>query len=216
MYSVGINCYSIFLQVFTLWTKILWVLTTSGDPCVRSLLSPKADKTQYLHFSTRASRRRSAVTVAKNRVSTSSKSKSSSVAVSKPPLQSDMQSNPTGRGGSRRKRSSLTSSRTDPTKKTKAVGAENISTTGDILELPVDNTFKKTGDSAIVVHHSPQPSIEILDTDGDGGGSGLVIQNQAASTAMMGANSSMPPVSHSENKSGSSRLNYHLPLHTGS
>lgn len=127
-----------------------------------------------------------------------------------------MQSNPTGRGGTRRKRSSLTSGGSDPTKKTKAVGGDDISAAVETHEFPVDDAFKKTGDSTVVIHHSPQPSIEILNTDCGGGRTGPLLQHQVASTAVTGGNSSMPHVSQSENKSGSSRLNYHLPLRIGS
>ncbi|KNA11057.1 hypothetical protein SOVF_138690, partial [Spinacia oleracea] len=66
---------------------------------------PKAKYDTISTYSTRASSRRSTTTVAKNRVSAACKSKSSSVVVSKAPPSSTMQSNPTGRGGTRRKRS---------------------------------------------------------------------------------------------------------------
>lgn len=55
----------------------------------------------------------------------------------------------------------------------------------------------------------------ILETAGGTGGTGPVAQNQAISTPMLGDNSSMPPMSPSVNKSGNSRMNYHLSLRTG-
>ncbi|XP_056691117.1 uncharacterized protein [Spinacia oleracea] len=127
-----------------------------------------------------------------------------------------MQSNPTGRGGRTRKRSSLTSGRSDPTKKSKAAGGDDVSAAVDQYEIHADDAFKKTADSAVAVHPSPQPSIEILDEEDRGGENEAPFQHCAMSAAVTGGNSSMPPVSRSENRSGDSRLNYHLPLRTGS
>ncbi|KNA19231.1 hypothetical protein SOVF_063280, partial [Spinacia oleracea] len=149
---------------------------------------PKGKYDTISTYSTRASSRRSAVTVAKNRVGTGSKTKSSSASISKTAQPSNMQSNPTGRGGKSRKRSSLTSGRSDPNLKSKAAGGDDV---------------------------SAAPSIEILDIEGGGGENEPPLQHCATSAAVTGGNSSMPPVSRSENRSGDSRLNYHLPLRTG-
>ncbi|XP_056689158.1 uncharacterized protein [Spinacia oleracea] len=126
-----------------------------------------------------------------------------------------MQSNPTARGGKSRKRSSLTSGRSDPNKKSKAAGGDDISVAVETQEFPADDALKKTVDSTVVVHQSPQPSIEILDLEGGGGVHEPSLQHCATSAAVTGGNSSMPPVSRSENRSGDSRLNYHMPLRTG-
>lgn len=119
--------------------------------------NPKSRYDTISTFYTRASRRQSIATVAMNRVSrTSSKSKSSPVVVSKPPLALDMQTNPTGRGGIRRKRSSLASGRTDPTKKSKNVDAENISVAaGEKNDVPLEDPVNKIRDSKFVIPTSP-------------------------------------------------------------
>ncbi|KNA06356.1 hypothetical protein SOVF_181800 [Spinacia oleracea] len=176
---------------------------------------PKAKYDTISTYSTRASSRRSTTTVAKNRVSAACKSKSSSVAVSKAPPSSTMQSNPTGRGGNRRKRSSLNTSRSNPTKRTKATGEDDVLADLETNEPVLESAAKKTADSTIQVHPSPQASLEIFDTEGPGGDFDENLHRQATSAAVTGGNSSMPPVSRSENKSGDSRLNYHLPLRTG-
>ncbi|KNA21202.1 hypothetical protein SOVF_045460, partial [Spinacia oleracea] len=132
-----------------------------------------------------------------------------------PPPSSTMQSNPTGRGGKGRKRSSLNTSRSNPTKRTKATIEDDVLADIETNEPVLDSAAKKTVDSTIQVHPSPQPSLEILDTERPGGGFDSNFHRQATSAAVTGGNSCMPPVSRSENKSGDSRLNYHLPLRTG-
>ncbi|KNA14729.1 hypothetical protein SOVF_104970, partial [Spinacia oleracea] len=77
----------------------------------------------------------------------------------------------------------------------------------------LESAAKKTTDTALQAPLSPPASLEILD-EGPVGGFIEDFHRQATSAAVTGGNSSMPPVSRSENKSGDSRLNYHLPLRT--
>ncbi|XP_056692767.1 uncharacterized protein [Spinacia oleracea] len=175
---------------------------------------PKGKYDTISTYSTRASSRRSTATVAKNRVSAACKSKSSSVVVSQAPPSSTMQSNPTGRGGTRRKRSSLNSNRSNPTKRARATGEDDAYADHEANEPVLESAAKKTTDTALQAQPSPPASIEILD-EGIVGGFIEDFHRQATSAAVTGGNSSMPPVSRSENKSGDSRLNYHLPLRTG-
>ncbi|XP_056692768.1 pectinesterase 31 isoform X3 [Spinacia oleracea] len=125
-----------------------------------------------------------------------------------------MQSNPTGRGGTRRKRSSLNSNRSNPTKRARATGEDDAYADHEANEPVLESAAKKTTDTALQAQPSPPASIEILD-EGIVGGFIEDFHRQATSAAVTGGNSSMPPVSRSENKSGDSRLNYHLPLRTG-
>ncbi|XP_056686273.1 uncharacterized protein [Spinacia oleracea] len=125
-----------------------------------------------------------------------------------------MQSNPTGRGGTRRKRSSLNSSRSNPTKRARGTGEDDAYADHEANEPVLESAAKKTTETALQAQPSPPASIEILD-EGPVGGFIEDFHRQATSAAVTGGNSSMPPVSRSENKSGDSRLNYHLPLRTG-
>ncbi|KNA06451.1 hypothetical protein SOVF_180950, partial [Spinacia oleracea] len=144
---------------------------------------PKGKYDTISTYSTRASSRRSTATVAKNRVAGGSKTKSSSVSIPKTVQPPTMQSNPTGHGGKTRKRLSLTSGRFDPTKKSKAADGDDVSAAVNNYEFPADDILKKTADSAVAVHPSPQPSIEILDVKGGGGENEALFQHCATSAA---------------------------------
>lgn len=128
-----------------------------------------------------------------------------------------MQSNPIGRGDYRHKRSSLVSNREDRTKKSKTDTNESISiATGYVQENLEDHEVVQVVGLNAKKQPSPHPSLEILEHEYSVGATGNVVQDQAISMPVMKGASSMPPMSPSVNKSGSSRLNYHLPLRTDS